>query len=66
MGCTTKADDARLLLSEILTNAVQHAQGPIGLHVCRTDLDLTVEVADHSPQLPQPRFAAEDDESGAD
>ncbi|MET7780502.1 PAS domain S-box protein [Streptomyces mirabilis] len=63
-GCATKADDARLLLSEVLTNAVQHAQGPIGLHLCRTALDLTIEVGDHSPQLPQPRFAAEDDESG--
>jgi PAS domain S-box-containing protein len=63
-GCTTRADDARLLLSEVLTNAVQHAQGPIGLHLCRTTTDLTVEVGDHSPQLPQPRFAADDDESG--
>lgn len=62
--CTTTADDARLLLSEILTNAVQHAQGPLGLHLCRTATELTVEVSDHSPHLPQPRLAAEDDESG--
>ncbi|MCX4903781.1 PAS domain S-box protein [Streptomyces sp. NBC_00878] len=62
--CTTIADDARLLLSEILTNAVQHAQGPLGLHLCRTATELTVEVSDHSPHLPQPRLAAEDEESG--
>lgn len=62
--CTTTADDARLLLSEILTNAVQHAQGPLGLHLCRTATELTVEVSDHSPHLPQPRLAAEDEESG--
>ncbi|MCZ4508187.1 MEKHLA domain-containing protein [Streptomyces sp. ActVer] len=62
--CTATADDARLLLSEILTNAVQHAQGPLGLHLCRTATELTVEVSDHSPHLPQPRLAAEDDESG--
>ncbi|MEV0220394.1 PAS domain S-box protein [Streptomyces sp. NPDC050704] len=64
--CTTTADDARLLLSEILTNAVQHAEGPLGLHVCRTATELTVEVSDHSPHLPQPqpRPAAEDEESG--
>ncbi|WEH12588.1 PAS domain S-box protein [Streptomyces sp. VNUA24] len=58
------ADHALLLLSETLTNAVQHAEGPVGLRVCRTATDLTVEVSDSSPQLPQPRLAAEDEESG--
>ncbi|MFF4805593.1 PAS domain S-box protein [Streptomyces sp. NPDC001351] len=62
--CPGAADDALLLLSEILTNAVQHAQGPIGVHACRTDTDLTVEISDRSPHLPQPRLAAEDEESG--
>jgi PAS domain S-box-containing protein len=62
--CGRMADDARLLLSEILTNAVQHATGPIGLHLCRTATDLTVEISDHSPHLPQPRSATEDEESG--
>ncbi|MES5819843.1 PAS domain S-box protein [Streptomyces sp. RG80] len=62
--CDTCADEALLLLSEILTNAVLHADGPIGLHVHRTATDLTVEVGDRSPQLPQPRTAAEDAESG--
>jgi anti-sigma regulatory factor (Ser/Thr protein kinase) len=62
--CALTTDDALLLLSETLTNAVQHAEGPIGLHVCRTATDLTVEVSDHSPQLPQPRLAADDEESG--
>ncbi|MEU6221940.1 PAS domain S-box protein [Streptomyces sp. NPDC047022] len=63
-GCAKSVDDARLLLSEILTNAVQHAQGPISVHACRTDTDLTVEISDRSPHLPQPRVAAEDEESG--
>jgi PAS domain S-box-containing protein len=62
--CVPSADDARLLLSEILTNAVQHAQGPISLHLCRTATDLTVEISDHSPHLPHPRMANEDEESG--
>ncbi|WP_316751548.1 SpoIIE family protein phosphatase [Streptomyces herbicida] len=61
---TDRADDACLLLSEVLTNAVQHAQGPIGLHICRTDIELTIEIGDRSPHLPQPRTAAEDAESG--
>ncbi|MBL1103027.1 MEKHLA domain-containing protein [Streptomyces sp. 5-8] len=63
-GCAGSTDDALLLLSEVLTNAVQHAQGPIGVHVCRTDTGLTVEISDRSPHLPQPRLAAEDEESG--
>ncbi|MEV5177374.1 ATP-binding protein [Streptomyces flaveolus] len=62
--CAGAADDALLLLSEILTNAVAHAQGPIGVHACRTDTALTVEISDRSPHLPQPRPAAEDEESG--
>ncbi|MER5750191.1 PAS domain S-box protein [Streptomyces sp. NPDC002088] len=63
-NCTANSDDALLLLSETLTNAVQHAEGPLGLHLHRTATDLTVEVSDCSPQLPQPRLAAEDEESG--
>ncbi|MEU3856550.1 PAS domain S-box protein [Streptomyces sp. NPDC028722] len=62
--CAAPADDALLLLSETLTNAVQHAAGPLGLRLCRTSTDLTVEVSDHSPHLPQPRHAAEDEQSG--
>ncbi|MFI8193722.1 SpoIIE family protein phosphatase [Streptomyces sp. NPDC085946] len=62
--CTARADDALLLLSEVLTNAVQHAAGPVGVHLRRTATDLTVEVSDHSPHLPRPRLAAEDEDSG--
>ncbi|MGW3264855.1 PAS domain S-box protein [Streptomyces sp. NPDC001056] len=62
--CPAPADDALLLLSETLTNAVQHAEGPVGLRLCRTATDLTVEVSDRSPHLPQPRHAAGDEESG--
>ncbi|WP_340384388.1 PAS domain S-box protein [Streptomyces sp. SS7] len=63
-NCGARADDALLLLSETLTNAVLHAEGPIGLHLHRTATDLTVEVGDRSPQLPQPRLATEEEESG--
>ncbi|MFI1566517.1 PAS domain S-box protein [Streptomyces sp. NPDC020490] len=62
--CAKAADEALLLLSETLTNAVRHAEGPIGLHLRRTATDLTVEVSDRSPHLPQPRLAGEDEESG--
>lgn len=63
-GCQEKTDDARLLLSELLTNAVQHARGPVTLHVCRTAAELTIEVSDGSCHLPEPRRAEEDAESG--
>ncbi|MFJ8109513.1 PAS domain S-box protein [Streptomyces sp. NPDC096132] len=63
-NCMSRADDALLLLSETLTNAVLHADGPIGLHLHRTATDLTVEVSDRSPHLPQPRLATEEEESG--
>ncbi|MFJ4813065.1 PAS domain S-box protein [Streptomyces longwoodensis] len=63
-GCPERADDALLLLSETLTNAVQHAEGPVAVHLRRTTTTLTVEVEDRSPRLPRPRPAAEDDESG--
>ncbi|GGN85111.1 hypothetical protein GCM10011579_075750 [Streptomyces albiflavescens] len=62
--CPGAVDDACLLLSEVMTNAVQHAEGPIGLHLCRTDTELTVEISDCSPHLPQPRLAADDEDSG--
>ncbi|GGZ83990.1 PAS domain S-box protein [Streptomyces echinoruber] len=63
-GCTAVADDALLLLSEILTNAVRHAEGPLTLRLCRTVAGLTVEVGDRSTHLPEPRQAAGDEESG--
>ncbi|MER5436219.1 PAS domain S-box protein [Streptomyces sp. NPDC002588] len=63
-SCASLVDDALLLLSETLTNAVQHANGPIGVHLHRTATDLTVEVSDCSAQLPQPRSAGETEESG--
>jgi PAS domain S-box-containing protein len=62
--CAHRADDARLLVSEVLTNAVQHAEGPLVLHLRRTVTELAVEISDRSPHLPQPRLAAEDEESG--
>ncbi|MFF3504461.1 PAS domain S-box protein [Streptomyces sp. NPDC003247] len=63
-NCADRADDALLLLSETLTNAVQHAEGPISLRLHRTATALTVEVGDRSPRLPEPRPAAQDEESG--
>lgn len=63
-NCSEALDDARLLTSEVLTNAICHASGPIQLRVRRGTDELTVEVTDRSPQPPQPRCAEAGDESG--
>ncbi|MFR0357359.1 SpoIIE family protein phosphatase [Streptomyces sediminimaris] len=63
-GCSHRIDDAQLLVSEVLTNAVQHAEGPIVLHLRHTPIELAIEVSDLSPHLPQPRLADQDEESG--
>lgn len=62
--CSALADSARLLVSEVLTNAVRHGLGPIELRLRRSERELTVEVTDRAPVAPNRRQADEDDESG--
>lgn len=61
---TAGADEARLLVSEVLTNAVQHGEGPIRLRLSLTEDELTVEVTDRGPGAPRRRHAGKADESG--
>ncbi|MFI9009077.1 ATP-binding protein [Actinosynnema sp. NPDC053489] len=49
------ADDAALVVTELVSNAVDHATGPIGLTLARTESGLRIEVADQSPARPEPR-----------
>lgn len=49
------AEDAALVVTELVSNAVDHATGPLELTVSRTPDGLRVEVADQSPAMPQPR-----------
>ncbi|WP_326796632.1 ATP-binding protein [Streptomyces sp. NBC_01808] len=62
------AETAVLLLSELVTNAVCHGRVPPGRRVgTRLTLGggcLRIEVADANDDLPLPRTAGEDDESG--
>ena len=61
------ADIAALLVSELVTNALRHATGPIGVRLVRPDaVDgvLLVEVSDPLPDPPRARVAALEDESG--
>ncbi len=61
------SDTTALLVSELVTNALRHATGPIGVRLVRpADLPdvLLVEVSDPLPDLPHERAAHPEDESG--
>ena len=47
------ADDAVLLISEVVANAVLHGCGPITVRTTREDRCWTFSVSDTSPELPQ-------------
>ncbi|MET9446107.1 ATP-binding protein [Streptomyces cinerochromogenes] len=56
---------AELLVSELVTNAVQYAgTGSTLLTVCLDEAVLRIEVCDASPVLPQPALPAADSEGG--
>ncbi|GGP72624.1 ATP-binding protein [Streptomyces calvus] len=60
-------DLAALLVSELVTNALRHATGPIGVRLVRPGGHsgvLLVEVSDPLPDLPRARDARPDDEGG--
>ncbi|GGP84357.1 ATP-binding protein [Saccharothrix coeruleofusca] len=49
------ADDAALVVTELVSNGVDHASGPLGLTVSRTAAGMRIEVSDTSSAMPQPR-----------
>ena len=58
--------DVRLLVSELVTNAVRHGNGrePVEVHA-HWNADIRVEVVDHGHGFsPQPRFGARDEPGG--
>lgn len=61
------SDLAALLVSELVTNSLRHATGPIGVRLVRpagVPDALLVEVSDPLPDPPHERSADADDESG--
>jgi PAS domain S-box-containing protein len=52
-----------LLVSELVTNSLRYAHGPIGVRMVR-GTSLLVEVSDPLPDPPRERVAREDDEGG--
>jgi anti-sigma regulatory factor (Ser/Thr protein kinase) len=66
-GLEPVSDVAALLVSELVTNSLRHATGPIGVRLMRPagiGGVLLVEVSDPLPELPRERVARPDDESG--
>ncbi|AJP03618.1 regulatory protein [Streptomyces cyaneogriseus subsp. noncyanogenus] len=66
-GLECMGDIAALLVSELVTNALRHATGPIGLRLvapCAGDGVLRVEVSDSLPEMPRERVARPEDEGG--
>ncbi|GAA2320107.1 ATP-binding protein [Streptomyces kunmingensis] len=63
-------DITTLLVSELVTNSLRHASGPIGVRLCRpadpcgAPGTLLVEVSDPLPDPPRARAATADDEGG--
>jgi PAS domain S-box-containing protein len=57
------SDVTALLVSELVTNSLRYAHGPIGVRMVR-GTSLLVEVSDPLPDPPRERVAADDDEGG--
>ncbi|UGY93447.1 SpoIIE family protein phosphatase [Streptomyces gobiensis] len=62
-GLEAISDEAELLVSELVTNSLRYARGPIGVRMVRGS-SLLVEVSDPLPEPPRERAAALDDEGG--
>ncbi len=63
----SSAEDIDLLVSELVTNALTHADGQpitVGLYASRTERSMTIDVLDASPEAPELRCADPEDESG--
>jgi PAS domain S-box-containing protein len=62
-GLASLEDEAVLLVSELVTNSLRYAHGPIGVRMVR-GRSLLVEVSDPLPDPPRPQHAGEEDEGG--
>ncbi|MCE7082138.1 SpoIIE family protein phosphatase [Streptomyces sp. ST2-7A] len=62
-GLSSVEDSVVLLVSELVTNALRYAHGPIGVRLVRGG-SLLVEVSDPLPDPPLPRRASPEEENG--
>jgi CheY-like chemotaxis protein len=63
-GFDAVVDDALLIVSELVTNAVVHAESASELRLVPGEGILHIEVADDGSLAPDPRIAEDDDEHG--
>jgi anti-sigma regulatory factor (Ser/Thr protein kinase) len=68
-GLRDLADDAQMIVSELITNAIDAStllpeRPPVTVRLLLTGRSLVIEVWDHSPLCLQPREADADDEYG--
>lgn len=63
-GCEHTLDEALVVVSELVTNAVVHAQSSCDLRISRRDGAVRIDVRDEGAGSPDPHVAAEEDEHG--
>ena len=63
-GLDDYADHLVLISSELVTNALRHGAGMIGIRLYRAGRDLRIEVHDHGAERPVRRHAGTGDEGG--
>jgi len=56
-GAASRSDLARLLVSELVTNAVFHARSPVEVRAVMASGRIRIEVRDHDPAPPAQREA---------
>ena len=57
-------EDVLVVVSELVTNAIEHGHGAVGLRVRCYDGELLIEVTDDNPSPAQLRAAGDDDACG--
>jgi len=63
-GLGHRVEEAALLTSELVTNAVRYAGSPVLVRVDQAPDGVVVAVKDPAPDIPTPRSAAPDDVTG--
>jgi len=66
LGLSPLVDDATLVVSELIANALRHAQPPIALHAVRLREGVRLEISDgsHDAMAPQSRIPDVTDPNG--